>query len=70
MAEVSINPDNASNAFFNVVDLIKALRRFEGVLQAPLSDDSDDEEGYSIGDCLDDIKDFLKELDEECQPTK
>ena len=55
MAKVSINAEDASNAFFNVTDVIEALKRFDGVLQTPLSDD-DDEEGYLIGDCLDDIK--------------
>ena len=65
MAKVSINAEDASNAFFNVTDVIEALKRFDGVLQTPLSDD-DDEEGYSIGDCLDDIKEFLQQLDEEC----
>jgi hypothetical protein len=65
MAKVSINAEDASNAFFNVTDVIEALKRFDGVLQTPLSDD-DDEEGYLIGDCLDDIKMFLQQLDEEC----
>ena len=65
MAKVSINAEDASAAFFNVNDVIEALKRFDGVLQAPLSND-DDEEGYLIGDCLDDIKMFLQQLDEEC----
>jgi len=65
MAKVVINPDNASNAFFNVIDVIKALKRFEGVLQAPLSDD--DDEAYSIGECLEDLKVFVQELDEACE---
>ena len=65
MAKVSINAEDASAAFFNVNDVIEALKRFDGVLQAPLSND-DDEDGYLIGDCLDDIKMFLQQLDEEC----
>ena len=65
MAKVSINAEDASNAFFNVTDVIEALKRFDGVLQTPLSND-DDEDGYLIGDCLDDIKMFLQQLDEEC----
>ena len=64
MAKVSINAENASNAFFNVSDVIEALKRFDNVLESPISDDDDD--GYSIGDCLDDIKAFLQQLDEEC----
>ena len=65
MAKVSVNAEDASAAFFNVNDVIEALKRFDGVLQAPLSND-DDEDGYLIGDCLDDIKMFLQQLDEEC----
>jgi hypothetical protein len=65
MAKVSINAEDASAAFFNVNDVIEALQRFDGVLQAPLSND-DDEDGYLIGDCLEDIKMFLQQLDEEC----
>ena len=65
MAKVSVNAEDASNAFFNVNDVIEALKRFDGVLQAPLSND-DDEDGYLIGDCLDDIKMFLQQLDEDC----
>ena len=74
MTKVSINAEDASNAFFNVTDVIEALKRFDGVLQTPLSDDDDKEgylighyeEGCLIGDCLDDIKMFLQQLDEEC----
>ena len=75
MAKVSINAEDASAAFFNVNDVIEALKRFDGVLQAPLSND-DDEEGYLIGhyeegcligDCLDDIRAFLQKLDHICR---
>ena len=66
MAKVVINPDNASNAFFNILDVIKALKNHEGVLNAPISDEGDDDVAYSIGECLEDIKVFLQELDEEC----
>ena len=65
MAKVSVDAEEVSNAFFNVTDVIEALKRFDGVLQTPLSND-DDEDGYLIGDCLDDIKMFLQQLDEEC----
>ena len=64
MVEVCIKAEDASNAFFNLTDVIEALKRFDGVLESTLSDD--DEEGYSIADCLDDIKAFLQKLDEEC----
>jgi len=65
MAKVIINPEHASNAFLNLLDVIKALKNHEGVLNAPLSDEGGDDEAYSIGECLEDIKDFLQELDEE-----
>ena len=70
MTKVSINAEDASDAYFNMVNVIKALKRFDGVLQAPLSNDDanlvQDEDVYLIGDCLDDIKMFLQQLDEEC----
>lgn len=67
MAKVDIGPDHASNAYLNLLDVINALKAHEGVLNAPLSPESgDDDEAFSIGDCLEDIKDFLEELDAEC----
>ena len=66
MAKVSINPEKASEMFFAVVDVLKALRRFDGVLEAPVSEDEEgDEDCYSIEDCLTDLKKFVQELDEE-----
>ena len=70
MTKISINAEEVSNAFFNVTDVIEALKSFDGVLQKPLSNDDanfiHDEDLYLIGDCLDDIKMFLQQLDEEC----
>ena len=75
MTKVSINAEDASNAFFNMVDVIKALKRIDGVLQTPISHDDDKEgylighyeEGCLIGDCLDDIRAFLQKLDHICR---
>jgi len=67
MAKVIINPEHASNAFFNILDVIKALKNHEGVLNAPLSDEGGDDEAYSIGECLKDIKDFLGGIDDQIQ---
>ena len=64
MFKVCVKAEDAANAYFNVTDVIKALKKFDGVLESTLSDD--DEEGYSIGDCLDDIKLFIQQIDEEC----
>ena len=71
MTKVSINAEDASDAYFNMVNVIKALKRFDGVLQAPLSNDDanfiHDEDLYLIGDCLDDIRAFLQKLDHICR---
>lgn len=55
--------DKVGNVLFNLIDIIKALKAHQEILNAPLS--PEDDADYTIGDCLEDTKLLTEELNKE-----